>query len=90
MENKGNTELVKKAIQSIYKVAGRRTSERFADETIKACINSLANKYEFLKDITLTDHVTDDREKIILIHSNKGSMLLSYAFQTKQEHCCFS
>jgi hypothetical protein len=71
MDDKKNSELLKKAIQSIYRVAGRRTSERFADDTIKASLKTLANKYEFLKDITITNQVTDDLDKIILIHSDK-------------------
>jgi hypothetical protein len=70
MVNKKNSELMKTAIQSVYKVAGRRTSERFADDTIKACLLSLSTKYEFLKDVTFTNHQTDDKEKIILIHSD--------------------
>ena len=69
MVNTKNSEILKKAIQSIYIVAGRRTSDRFADDTIKACLLSLSIKYDFLKDVTFTNHQTDDKEKIILMNS---------------------
>ena len=71
MEQIRNAELLKKSIQTIYKVASRRTSAKFADDTIRSSMKTLERKFDFFKEITITDDESSDNEKIITIRSSK-------------------
>ena len=49
MENISNSDVLTEIIKALYKVAGRRTSIKFADETIGATLKTLEGQFEFLK-----------------------------------------
>ncbi|MCK4901734.1 MAG: hypothetical protein KAS76_00140 [Thermoplasmatales archaeon] len=49
MDKISNSILLKSVLSAIYNVASRRTSTKFADETIGSTIKTLEGKYDFLK-----------------------------------------
>ena len=49
MENVSNSVLLDTLMKALYAVASRRTSKKFADETIGSTIKTLEKKYDFLK-----------------------------------------
>lgn len=51
MKKVKNSDLLHDIIKAIYTVASRRTSSKFADETIGSTINTLEGKYDFLRHI---------------------------------------
>jgi len=53
MENLKNSALVNAAIKAIYDVASRRSTSRFAEESIGSTIKTLEGKYDFLKYIRI-------------------------------------
>ena len=60
MEKLKNSVLLKSVITSIYNVASRRTSEKYADETIGSTIKTLEGKYNFLRYVDINkDNVAD-------------------------------
>jgi len=60
MEKLKNSVLLKAVITSIYNVASRRTSEKFADETVGSTIKTLERKYNFLRYVDINkDSDTD-------------------------------
>ncbi len=50
-----NQQLLKNFITALYQVAGRRTTTRFADETIGTSIKTLETRYDFLKHIHINN-----------------------------------
>ncbi len=53
MDNISNSDLLGAVLKSLYSVAGRRTSKRYADDTIGAAIKTLEGKFDFFKYITI-------------------------------------
>jgi hypothetical protein len=53
MENISNSVMLRAVITSLYSVASRRTSSKFADETIGTTIKTLEGKYDFLRYIEI-------------------------------------
>ena len=49
MEKISNSVLLESVFKALYNVASRRTSSKFAEETIGSTIKTLENKYEFMK-----------------------------------------
>ena len=53
MEEMKNSTLVKYIINALYNVASRRTTGKFADETIGSSIKTLERKYDFLSSVSI-------------------------------------
>lgn len=53
MENTNNSVLIKYIVNALYNVASRRTTSKFADETIGSSIKTLERKYDFFKFVTI-------------------------------------
>jgi len=62
-----NVDLLKKLLQSIYIVASRRTSARFADDTIQSSMKALESKYDFFKGVKIEKQVNSNNERVIHI-----------------------
>jgi hypothetical protein len=48
-----NDALIKQLLKSLYAVAGRRTSSRFADDVIRSSLEILKERYPFLKGVNI-------------------------------------
>ena len=60
MEKINNSIMLRAIITSLYSVASRRTSSKFADETIGTTIKTLEGKYDFLRYIDIEkDNILD-------------------------------
>jgi len=60
MEKIRNSVMLRAVITSLYSVASRRTSSKFADETIGTTIKTLEGKYDFLRYIDIDqDNILD-------------------------------
>jgi len=60
MEKISNSIMLRAVITSLYSVASRRTSSKFADETIGTTIKTLEGKYDFLRYIDIEkDNILD-------------------------------
>ncbi len=60
MENTNNSGLIKYIVNALYNVASRRTTSKYADETIGSSIKTLERKYDFLRFVTINQKdVTD-------------------------------
>lgn len=70
MDKTSKSELLKKTIQSVYIVASRRTSSRFANDTIKSTIDTLKKKYNFLQGLTLFNEIKDEPETSVSFSNN--------------------
>lgn len=62
-----NTVLIKYLIKSLYAVAGRRTSSRFADDVIRSSLEYLKERYPFLKAIKINQHTSSNNEDDVSI-----------------------
>ena len=62
-----NMVMLKKLLQSIYIVASRRTSARFADDTIQSSMKALESKYDFFKGVKIEKQVSSNNERVIHI-----------------------
>ncbi len=62
-----NTVLIKYLIKSLYAVAGRRTSSRFADDVIRSSLEILKERYPFLKAIKINQHTSSNNEDDVSI-----------------------
>jgi hypothetical protein len=60
MENVKNSILLEATIKAVYNVASRRTSVKFADETIGSSIKTLERKFDFLKYVNVSPRNTSD------------------------------
>ena len=60
MSNSNNSDVLKGALQSLCTVAGRRSSEKFANNVISAIIKTLQRKYDFLKYVKIDAKSTTD------------------------------
>jgi len=58
MDNTNNSTVIKYIINALYHVASRRTTDKFADETIGSSIKTLERKFDFLK------YVNIDQKKV--------------------------
>jgi hypothetical protein len=70
MEKLRNSVLLKAVLTSIYNVASRRTSEKFADETIGSTIKTLERKYNFLRYVDINKGNVTDGDFAINISSD--------------------
>ena len=61
MEEVRNSIMMEAVLKAIYNVASRRTSSKFADETIGSTIKTLENKFDFMKYVKIypTDTTKD-------------------------------
>jgi hypothetical protein len=55
MTKLSNSVLLKATLKALYDVSGRRTSEKFANDTIISTIDSLKSKYDFLKYVKINE-----------------------------------
>lgn len=60
MEKVKNSILLEAAIKAVYNVASRRTSVKFADETIGSSIKTLERKFDFLKHVNVSPRAAAD------------------------------
>jgi len=60
MSNSNNSDVLKGALQSLCTVAGRRSSEKFANNVMSAIIKTLQRKYDFLKYVKIDAKSTTD------------------------------
>ena len=59
MERMNNASLLRSALKAIYAVASRRTSAKFAEETLGSTIRALETKYDFLQYVRIEkDHAS--------------------------------
>jgi len=65
--NLSNADLLKNALKSLYAVAGRRTSSRFADDVIRSSLNILKERYPFLKGVIIKQQDAQSDEDDICI-----------------------
>ena len=85
MENLTNSLLLKNALKALYAVAERRTSEKFADETIGSAIKTLERKYDFLKHVRAKEEgvaVNDLGVYVSPAINNIDSTLVGKAFES--------
>jgi hypothetical protein len=62
MERMNNATLLSSALKAIYAVASRRTSAKFAEETIGSTIKTLETKYDFLHYVRIEKDQTPGKE----------------------------
>lgn len=60
-----NTVLIKNSLKSLYAVAGRRTSSKFADDVIRSSLEILKERYPFLKGITIIQESQNNEDILI-------------------------
>ncbi|MDG6219771.1 MAG: hypothetical protein QCI00_10110, partial [Candidatus Thermoplasmatota archaeon] len=69
IKKSSNTSLIKYSLRSLYAVAGRRTSSKFADDVIQASLNILKERYPFLENVTINDQVSQEDDDIHITES---------------------
>ncbi len=74
MENLKNSALVNAAIKAIYDVASRRSTSRFAEESIGSTIKTLEGKYDFLKYVRINRNDSSEEGFVINILPNINSV----------------
>lgn len=74
MEQLRNSVLLKAVLTSIYNVASRRTSSKFADEAIGSTIKTLERKYDFLKYVNVNKQGAVDGDFAISVSSDIDSI----------------
>lgn len=74
MENLKNSVLLKAALKALYAVAGRRTSEKLADEAIGSTIKTLEGKFDFLKYVKINEQSFSENEFDIDVASDIDSI----------------
>ena len=57
-----NAALIKYSLKSLYAVAGRRTSSKFADDVIRSSLTILKERYPFLEAITFREQSSQKNE----------------------------
>lgn len=67
-----NADLLKNSLRSLYAVAGRRTSSRFADDVIRSSLKILKERYPFLKGVVIKQQGSQSEDDDICI---KKSMI---------------
>ena len=70
MENISNSILLDSLMKALYAVASRRTSKKFADETIGSTIKTLEKKHEIFKYVKVTQQATPDSGFAISVSSD--------------------
>lgn len=53
MEEMNNSALIKYIVKALYTVASRRTTSKFADETLGSSIKTLEKKFDFLRHVSI-------------------------------------
>ena len=74
MENLKNSALVNAAITAIYDVASRRSTSRFAEESIGSTIKTLEGKYDFLKYVRINRNDSSEKGFVINISPDINSV----------------
>jgi len=74
MDQLHSSELLKATLKALYTVAGRRTSDKFADESIGATIKTLESKFEFLKHVRINEEEPTDEAFNVNISSTVDSI----------------
>ena len=69
-----NSALLSSVIKAIYTVASRRTTSKFADETVGSTIRTLENKYDFLKYVKINKDVVSDSSFAISVSKEVDSI----------------
>jgi hypothetical protein len=77
-----NATLIKSSLQSLYAVAGRRTSSKFADDVIRSSINILKERYPFLQAITFRDQSSQEDDDIHIKQSVINSVPIQRVSKT--------
>lgn len=61
-----NAKIIKNSLQSLYAVAGRRTSSKFADDVIRSSLEILKERYPFLGAVTIRKETSEHEEDIYI------------------------
>jgi len=64
-----NASLIKFCLKSLYAVAGRRTSSKFADDVIQSSLSLLKERYPFLDSVTIRSQSSQNDEDIAINES---------------------
>jgi hypothetical protein len=74
MEDLKHSALLSAVMRSLYTVACRRTSKKFADEAIGSTIKTLEGKYDFLRNISITEQAPSDDSISVHVSSDVDSV----------------
>jgi hypothetical protein len=74
MERMNSAALLSSALKAIYAVASRRTSAKFAEETIGSTIRTLETKYDFLQHVRIEKDQTPGKELAVHVSHHIDSI----------------
>ena len=69
-----NAAIIKYALKSLYAVAGRRTSSKFADDVIRSSLDILKERYPFLDAVTIQKQASENEDDIYIKESMVNSI----------------
>ena len=61
-----NAKIIKNSLQSLYAVAGRRTSSKFSDDVIRSSLEILKERYPFLGAVTIRKESSEHEDDIYI------------------------
>jgi hypothetical protein len=61
-----NATIIKNSLKSLYAVAGRRTSSKFADDVIRSSLDILKERYPFLEAVTIRKEASEHEDDIYI------------------------
>jgi len=61
-----NAKIIKNSLQSLYAVAGRRTSSKFSDDVIRSSLEILKERYPFLGAVTIRKEASEHEDDIYI------------------------
>jgi hypothetical protein len=64
-----NAKLIKFSLKSLYAVAGRRTSSKFADDVIQSSLTILKERFPFLESVTIKSQSSQNEDDIVINES---------------------
>ena len=74
MEDIKNSVLIDTLMKALYAVASRRTSDKFADETIGSTIKTLERKHEIFKYITINPSASPDGGFVVSVNPDVNNI----------------
>lgn len=69
VKNISNSVLITYSLRSLYAVAGRRTSSKFADDVIQASLTILKERYPFLEQVIINEQASQEDDDIHITES---------------------
>jgi hypothetical protein len=64
--NCSNALLIKSSLKSLYTVAGRRTSSKFADDVIQSSLTILKERFPFLDSVSIRQNTSENEDSIFI------------------------